>query len=355
MSFAVAAGLVAAAAGFAHAQNNDKDDISFKTFDGVLIKGSFYPSAKGSNAPVVMFLHKLGSDRTKGDWDALAVKLKAAGYAVLSFDFRGHGQSTTILEPEKFYQYGMNTSSYLYNFNTKKKVLKYSDFKPGYTVNLVNDIVAARYDLDNRNDSGQCNTSNIIVIGAEDGAALGLLWMSTEFARPAVYQKKNLFQLNPGNSASAAEDLAGAIWLSFSKSLHGPKGALGLPYGTLVSPSSPIAPTLRDRIPMWFAVGQNDKEGLNDANYLYDSVLKADVARAGKLDMTFKKPIATTNLRGAALLGKANLSTDDDIEKYIKKIVEKRPNAAPKKRNASETEPAEVPLPLFGFPNYPYP
>jgi hypothetical protein len=355
MSFAVAAGLLAAVTGLAQAQNDKKfEEISFKTFDGVLIKGSFYASPKGANAPVVMFLHKLGSDRTKGDWNALAEKLQGSNYAVLSFDFRGHGQSKTILEPDKFWNYSMNVS-HLNIRDRKKKVINYTDFKTSYLPCLVNDIVAARYDLDNRNDSGQCNTSNIIVIGAEDGAALGLLWMATEHARAAVYQKQNIFQINGGNNAMAAEDLAGAIWLTFSRNIHGPKGAMTFPYTALVAPGSQIAPTLRDRVPMWFAVGQNDKEGQNDANYLYDTVLKADNAKI-KLDTTFKKPIAGTNLRGAALLGKANLSTDDDIEKYIKKLVEKRPNAAPKKRNASESEPTQVPLPLFGFGNnYSYP
>src|SRR5947209_4416428 len=86
LSFAAAAGLLAAFAGFAHAQDDKKVDVSFKTFDGVLIKGTFYPSTKGSNAQVVMFLHKLGSDRTKGDWAALADSLQKAGYAILSFD-----------------------------------------------------------------------------------------------------------------------------------------------------------------------------------------------------------------------------------------------------------------------------
>ena len=118
-----------------------------------------------ANAPVVMFLHKLGSDRTKGDWDALALKLQERNYAVLSFDFRGHGQSKTILEPEKFWSYSMNTQ-YLNIRDRKKRVLNYADFQTKYLPCLVNDIVAARYDLDNRNDSGQCNTSNIIVIGA---------------------------------------------------------------------------------------------------------------------------------------------------------------------------------------------
>ena len=54
------------------------------------------------------------------------------------------------------------------------------------------------------------------------------------------------------------------------------------------------APALRDNIPMWFAVGQNDKDRLNDASYLYDQVLRADAAKI-KLETTFKKPRCCSN------------------------------------------------------------
>ena len=81
------------------AQNEpvDKEDVSFKTFDGVLLKGSYYKSAKGGNSPVVMLLHKFGGSRAQGDWEKLAVRLQKKGYAVMAFDFRGHGTSTTSL------------------------------------------------------------------------------------------------------------------------------------------------------------------------------------------------------------------------------------------------------------------
>ena len=354
LSFAIAAALLAAISGLAHAQNDKKEEISFTTFDGVLIKGSFYPSGKGSNAPVVMFLHKLGSDRTKGEWNALAERLQTTGYAVLSFDFRGHGQSTTIIDPQKFWSFSMNMSSVKGSGQgVKKKTLKYADFTAAYLPCLVNDIVAARYDLDNRNDSGQCNTSNIIVIGAEDGASLGFLWMVAEHGRTAVYKQGNLFQFGNGNTTPASDDIAGAIWLSFAKSPASSNGHLTFPYSFMASPASTIAPTMRSRIPMWFAYGQDDKQGMTDANYLYDTVLRAD-ANKDKLDTTFKKPIAGTKLRGALLLGKAN-STDEDIDKYIKQLVERRPNAAPKKRNAGDTQPIPVPLNQLGFTGYTYP
>src|SRR5260370_38891403 len=103
------AGLVLAlSAGLGYSQDKDKDkgnkdDISFPTYDGVLIKGSFYPSAKGGNAPVVMFLHKFGSDTGKDGWDDLAAQLQTKGYAVVALDFRGHGRGKQIDSPAAFW------------------------------------------------------------------------------------------------------------------------------------------------------------------------------------------------------------------------------------------------------------
>ena len=57
----------------------------------------------------------------------------------------------------------------------------------------------------------------------------------------------------------AAEDLAGAIWLSFSKSVHGPKGSMTFLYRRRRRHQSQIAPTLRDRVPMWLRRRQNIK------------------------------------------------------------------------------------------------
>ena|SRR5260221_1123127 len=97
------AGLVLAlSAGLGYSQDKDKgnkDDISFASYDGVLIKGSFYPSAKGGNAPVVMFLHKFGSDTGKDGWDDLAAQLQTKGYSVLAFDFRGTAAANKSTSP----------------------------------------------------------------------------------------------------------------------------------------------------------------------------------------------------------------------------------------------------------------
>jgi pimeloyl-ACP methyl ester carboxylesterase len=352
---AVAIGLMGLVAAPSQAQDAQvvKEDISFKTFDGVLIKGTFYPSQKGGPAPVVMFLHKLGGNRTQDGWEGLAAKLQKKGYAVLAFDFRGHGASTEIVEPALFWSRPHNIN-YLTKVDSKKKFLSFTEFRQGYIPYLVNDIAAARHDLDNRNDTGSCNTSNIVLIGAEEGAALGFFWAVTEFHRSQIYKGGNLLQVEPGvaNTDVAGEDIAGAIWLSFRRS-PGLKADrdFNFPYARWMATNSAgnsfITP-LRDRIPMWFAAGASDAKGKADAHYMYDTVLHADKAKQ-KLELTSKKEVPGTNLRGVSLLGEKTLNTDDLIEKFIDIAVKKRPNQAPLKRNASAYKPPWIEPSKFGF------
>ncbi len=58
--------------------------------DNTYIMGSFYP-VKIANPPAVILLHTLG--RNRGDWNNYARYLQKEGIAVLSIDFRGHGES----------------------------------------------------------------------------------------------------------------------------------------------------------------------------------------------------------------------------------------------------------------------
>jgi pimeloyl-ACP methyl ester carboxylesterase len=58
--------------------------------DGLILRATYY-SAPARPAPGVLLLHQRGADRTS--WEALALKLQAAGYAVLAVDQRGHGET----------------------------------------------------------------------------------------------------------------------------------------------------------------------------------------------------------------------------------------------------------------------
>lgn len=83
------AALVVAAAVDAFPQARSQR-VSFRTTDGVTIAASFYETTR-KPAPAVICLHML--TRNRRDWEPVAAQLTTAGIAVLTVDFRGHGES----------------------------------------------------------------------------------------------------------------------------------------------------------------------------------------------------------------------------------------------------------------------
>lgn len=64
-------------------------EISVRTPDGWLLRGTYYPGKAGS--PLILLMHKLGSNRS--EFTGLAKALNARGYNVAAWDARGHGES----------------------------------------------------------------------------------------------------------------------------------------------------------------------------------------------------------------------------------------------------------------------
>src|SRR5512143_679721 len=68
----------------------EKRDVVIPANDGTALKASYYPV--GRPGPGVILLH-MCSGATRASWDALAVRLAAAGFHVLTMDYRGFGES----------------------------------------------------------------------------------------------------------------------------------------------------------------------------------------------------------------------------------------------------------------------
>lgn len=84
--------LIAAAAltiSVAWAGEVQKKDIDLKAADGTELKGSYF--SPGKSGPAILLLHQCNMDRHA--WDGLAEDLAKAGFHVLTFDFRGFGDS----------------------------------------------------------------------------------------------------------------------------------------------------------------------------------------------------------------------------------------------------------------------
>jgi len=175
----------------------------------------------------------------------------------------------------------------------------------------VNDLAAVRLHLDQKNDNGEVNTSSVYLVGAGDTAALGMMWLAAEWARPAVapmlpngLQYKSVPQstlVAPDPPAGA--DVAGAVWLSADRPTSIPEGT--------VRAWARSAAKLRDNNKMLFLYGADDEAGGRESEWFFHKVLAADGSRDQRaVEQTFLFPVAKTRLSGMNLLGQAGRRLD---------------------------------------------
>ena len=179
----IAVGLAFALAPPALAADADAPEaVTFPTADGVKLRGRFFASEAGRKAPCVLVLDDLGESARPKACDRLARELRKQGCAVLCFDFRGQGGSTAV-EPEFWEEMTNQRLVRGYHPTRPKEKIEFADFRPAYLPALVNDVSAARQFLDDRNDSGECNSRRVILVGTGEGAMVGALWLGAEWSR----------------------------------------------------------------------------------------------------------------------------------------------------------------------------
>jgi hypothetical protein len=266
-------------------------------------------------------------------WESLAEALQKEGFAVLGFDFRGHGGSTSV---------GKNFWTRPYNRSVRgaaktPPTVTHQDFPPAYVPALVNDVAAARAYLEGKNDNGECNASNIILIGAEEGATLGLLWLASEGMR---YRERprdpaNPFRINLAEKPES-KDVIGCVWLSISKSVGKGRNVFPLPMKTWLADMG-----REKKIPMAFVYGKEDKAG--DATALACiQAIRQRYKRGAKVTdddhaATIEQGVDNSKLVGAKLLGKG-LGLDKGLVDYLKgTVVEKFGNQAWEKRDFDDS------------------
>ncbi len=352
-AFALAAPALAQAPPKADDTPVDSKDVGFTTADGVDIQGTLYKAVKNpSDAPCVILLHSFGKDPNKGDWTGLAKTLARKGFNTLRFDFRGHGKSTVISDTNLFWSNPMNVAAFP-SLAKKKPLPNKLEMKDvttargGYFPQLANDILAARIDLDKKNDGGEVNTGSVYLIGATDATAIGMLYMTAEWTRPQVLpQAVNLLTLPPNNwqvppnSDLAGKDIAAAVWLSPVRHPTVDKDVMKRWVAAYTE--------LRAKNSMLFINGADDKAGKTTSNYILDEVLVAK-SRDKKLnDMRFTSAIEVKGSKnlGVDLLGNA-LGTEEEIVKYLETVEKDRKNIT-RTANRNYTKPPLLVPALFG-------
>lgn len=308
----------------ARGQAAKPEKVKFDTVDLVEIQGSFYPGPSQRKSPAVLMIHKIGKDSNQEGWDKLAAALQKAGCAVLTFDLRGHGDSKNV-QPD-FWKVPDNRSLVRgFNPNNPKDSIEHKDFNQAYYPALANDIAAAKLFLDKKNDAGDCNSANTILIGAEDGATLGLLWAYSECHRFRATNYNPLVPLATKlDSNPESKDLVACLWLSLDSSL-----------GNRRTPTDIWVQYVgRDKkVPMAFLYGADDKKGEDYAKRCVNSYIKPDKT---KQRFTVESGIKGTKLLGQGLLT-ANLETEKKITGYISEFLKENPPTDWERRDVDKT------------------
>jgi hypothetical protein len=316
---------------------NAPNKVSFETVDGVKIEGTYYTGSKGTKSAVVLLLHdfdpKTGGKSKTDEWDNLATELQKKGYAVLSFDFRGFGDSTTV-NPMTFFRAPQNKGFRGANMTKPPTTISYKEFGSKYYRQLINDVAAARAYVDNENDGSALNSRNVIVIGAGQGATVGMMWMASEFKRHKAQVQQALLPGSPPrllrlDQDTAGEDLVAGIWLSINPNL-GNGGEMPI----VRHWASEMGGVKGHKMPMAFIYGGGDPaDGLSEK---YLKAINPNFQR-GKPDKTLEftgdKEIPKTKLTGSKLLDKDLPTTDFIIKDYLDNLMAKRGITQWKARN----------------------
>lgn len=333
--------------------NNRRPRI--ETSDGVKLRGYYYPAAGKKRDATVLLLHGLKKGETfqKDEWLDLAEALQKDGYAVLGFDCRGYGDSKDLSSPEAFW-------SKRYNLEGVRRTgaggklpehIEASQFSSTYYQYLLNDVLAAKSFLDRRNDAGELNVSNLFVIGADESAALGLMWMGLQWRLVRDKNPPGVVGGPPNPDEPEGRDLVGAVWLGAAHTLGGQNPS--------PSPGTWVRDLAKDhKVPMLFVYGGDDTRAESTAHGLirrafptYKPLKITDEPKDRAFQLFREWGIPKTKLTGSTLL--QTKRTTSDIQNYLDAALNRRGPSDSKVREASKSQYFWTFPPPSGSPNVP--
>lgn len=281
------------------------EKVKFKTVDGVDLHGTFYAGEK-QKAPAVMIVHAIGESSRGKEYAELAAKLQKEGFSVLTFDLRGHGQSTTV-DPTEFWSPKYPNFRAVAGAAQKKDTIELRDIPKNYYSVFVNDIAAAKAFLDRKNDNNECNSSSLSVIGADTGATLAAIWINSEWYRYKVLPSANLYAPpQPDVKNPEGKNIICGFWLSITPDLGARK----------VNLSSELYEAAKlKKVPMVFVYNRDDASDKNTAQALKKAIRGKD-----KKSYPFTDAVevqAAPKLTGRALLKQMGSS---QIAEYLNNV-----------------------------------
>jgi pimeloyl-ACP methyl ester carboxylesterase len=257
----------------------DPENITVETSDDVPIKATYYASRLKKKAVPIIMLH--GWKGNRGEFHVMASHLQKQGYAVISPDLRGHGQSL------KYKTANGDTEE----FNLEK--MKGPDLEK-----MVLDVEAVKKFLVERNNAGELNIEALCVVGADLGCSIAMMWSAAD------WNVRSLPSIKQG------QDVKAMILLSPVESFKG------------VTTRGPMGhAVVRGKLSTLICVGKEDAKALGDAKRIHTAMLKfhgkppTEEKEAAKKQDLFMVEDATS-LQGTGLL-RNGLETPSEIQKFL--------------------------------------
>jgi hypothetical protein len=151
------------------------------TIDGVRIEGDYYPAPEktAKSSPCILLLHAVGPKHlgaSRQDFGKLPEKLQKLGYAVAAIDLRGYGKSKSV--ESSFW----NTHRAR---NRNQELIEGKDYaSSAELMEMVFDLTAVKIWLNTKNNSKECNSHAIAVIGLEQSGLIAMAWAANEHSDP---------------------------------------------------------------------------------------------------------------------------------------------------------------------------
>lgn len=171
-----------------------------ETDDGVLLSINYWsPADAGKTTPVVVLLHMRGKSQL--DWFPLAKELRDNGVAVVTFDFRGHGDSRAV-NPEiyddpvtverreqerrirnaqglRVVAPGSRERSRQDSARRPDTIDQAEEFRSGrhFGSFLARDIQAVKRFLIHQNNAGRLNIRRLGLVAAGEGCSVAMVWL----------------------------------------------------------------------------------------------------------------------------------------------------------------------------------
>jgi alpha-beta hydrolase superfamily lysophospholipase len=269
--------------------------VDLETDDGVMIAATYFPPLRpGKDVPVVLLLHGFGEKQsvffpTETEND-VAFALQDKGFAVLTFDFRGHGHSTRRVGNVAGAEQKAPAGGGKLDFNELRA--------PAQFMTLINDVETAKRFLLQKNNAGEINVAKLGVVGSEMGASIGLLWAFRDWQYPT----------QAGFSGKQGQDVQTLVLISPQYNLKGLAITKELTY-------------MQQRVPMHVVVGKKEEKSYGDAKKMYQAAVKA---RPSETDSKFTE--LNTKVQGGKLLNPdLELDVGKEIVAFLDATLKKKP------------------------------